>query len=203
MKRPHGVVVASKNPDKVAEVEAVLAALDLPIVVLTGHEWADIDETEETLAGNALLKARAVCAATGHAAVADDTGLEVDALDGAPGVHTARYAGDDASYDDNIDKLLAALAGVSERTARFRTAIALVTPSSAGVVVEGVLEGVITTERRGDGGFGYDPIFEVSGAEGSGAAAGAGLTLAQIPSGDKNMISHRAVALRILANHLS
>ena len=198
MKRPHGVVVASKNPDKIAEVEAVLAALDPPIVVLPGHVWADIDETEDSLAGNALLKARAVCAATGHAAVADDTGLEVDALGGAPGVYTARYAGDDASYDDNIDKLLETLAAVPDRTARFRTAIALVTPSSAEVVVEGVLEGVITTERRGDGGFGYDPIFEVA-RDGTREAR----TLAQIPAEEKNMISHRAVALRILANHLS
>jgi XTP/dITP diphosphohydrolase len=198
VKRPHAVVVASKNPDKIAEVEAVLAALDPVIVVLPGHEWADIDEIEESLTGNALLKARAVCAATGHAAVADDTGLEVDALDGAPGVHTARYAGEDATSDDNIDKLLETLVGVTDRTARFRTAIALVTPSSAEVVVEGVLEGVITTERRGDGGFGYDPIFEITGD-----AGGDTRTLAQMSSEEKNVMSHRAVALRLLANHLS
>jgi XTP/dITP diphosphohydrolase len=97
VKRPHGVVVASKNVDKIAEVRAVLAMLDPPIPVLTGHDWPDVDETEDTLAGNALLKARAVCVATGHAAVADDTGLEVDALDGAPGVFTARFAGPDAT----------------------------------------------------------------------------------------------------------
>jgi XTP/dITP diphosphohydrolase len=198
VKRPHAVVVASKNPDKIAEVEAVLAALDPVIVVLPGHEWADIDEIEDSLTGNALLKARAVCAATGHAAVADDTGLEVDALDGAPGVHTARYAGEDATSDDNIDKLLETLVGVTDRTARFRTAIALVTPSSAEVVVEGVLEGVITTERRGDGGFGYDPIFEITGD-----AGGDTRTLAQMSSEEKNVMSHRAVALRLLANHLS
>jgi len=90
MKRPHGVVVASKNEDKIVEVEAVLASLDPPIVVIPGHTWSDVDETEDTLAGNALLKARAVVAATGHAAVADDTGLEVDALNGAPGVTPAR-----------------------------------------------------------------------------------------------------------------
>ncbi len=191
-------MVASKNPDKIAEVEAVLAALDPVIVVLPGHEWADIDEIEDSLTGNALLKARAVCAATGHAAVADDTGLEVDALDGAPGVHTARYAGEDATSDDNIDKLLETLVGVTDRTARFRTAIALVTPSSAEVVVEGVLEGVITTERRGDGGFGYDPIFEITGD-----AGGDTRTLAQMSSEEKNVMSHRAVALRLLANHLS
>jgi XTP/dITP diphosphohydrolase len=190
VKRPHGVVVASKNVDKIAEVRAVLAMLDPPIPVLTGHDWPDVDETEDTLAGNALLKARAVCVATGHAAVADDTGLEVDALDGAPGVFTARFAGPDATYDDNIDKLLSVLEGVENRKARFRTVIALVTPSSAEVVVEGVLEGAILSERRGTGGFGYDPIFEVDG-----------VTLAEMGSESKNEISHRAVALGLLADH--
>jgi XTP/dITP diphosphohydrolase len=190
VKRPHGVVVASKNVDKIAEVRAVLAMLDPPIPVLTGHDWPDVDETEDTLAGNALLKARAVCVATGHAAVADDTGLEVDALDGAPGVFTARFAGPDATYDDNIDKLLSVLEGVENRKARFRTVIALVTPSSAEVVVEGVLEGVILSARRGTGGFGYDPIFEVDG-----------VTLAEMGSESKNEISHRAVALGLLADH--
>jgi XTP/dITP diphosphohydrolase len=190
VKRPHGVVVASKNVDKIAEVRAVLAMLDPPIPVLTGHDWPDVDETGDTLAGNALLKARAVCVATGHAAVADDTGLEVDALDGAPGVFTARFAGPDATYDDNIDKLLSVLEGVENRKARFRTVIALVTPSSAEVVVEGVLEGAILSERRGTGGFGYDPIFEVDG-----------VTLAEMGSESKNEISHRAVALGLLADH--
>jgi XTP/dITP diphosphohydrolase len=190
VKRPHGVVVASKNVDKIAEVRAVLAMLDPPIPVLTGHDWPDVDETGDTLAGNALLKARAVCVATGHAAVADDTGLEVDALDGAPGVFTARFAGPDATYDDNIDKLLSVLEGVENRKARFRTVIALVTPSSAEVVVEGVLEGVILSARRGTGGFGYDPIFEVDG-----------VTLAEMGSESKNEISHRAVALGLLADH--
>lgn len=192
MKRPHGIVVASKNVDKIAEVKAVLASLDRPIPVLTGHEWADIEETEDTLAGNALLKARAVCEATGHAAVADDTGLEVDALDGAPGVFTARFAGPEATYDDNIDKLISVLEGSTNRKARFRTAIALVAPSSAEVVVEGVLEGVILSERRGSGGFGYDPIFEVDG-----------VTLAEMPPATKNAISHRAVALALLADHFA
>ena len=98
MKRPHGVVVASKNPDKVAEVEAVLADLDPPVIVIPGHQWADIEETEDTLEGNALLKARAVCLATGHAAVADDTGLEIDALGGAPGVHRLAAADPRPAY---------------------------------------------------------------------------------------------------------
>lgn len=191
MKRPHGVVVASKNVDKIAEVEAVLGSLDPPVAVIPGHVWDDVEENEDTLAGNALLKARAVVAATGHAAVADDTGLEVDALDGGPGVKTARYAGIEATYAQNVDKMLRDLAGIEDRTARFRTAVALVTPTGEELVVEGVLEGVITTERRGDGGFGYDPIFEVDGR-----------TLAEIPTEEKNQISHRALALLALGKKL-
>lgn len=191
MKRPFGVVVASKNPDKIAEVEALLATLDPPLTVIPGHIWQDVEETEGTLAGNALLKARAVLSSTSHAAIADDTGLEVDALDGAPGVMTARYAGDGATYDDNVAKMLAAMDGVVDRTARFRTAVALVTPAGGELVVEGVLEGSIGTERRGEGGFGYDPIFVVDGR-----------TLAEIPPGEKNTISHRARALRALAQKL-
>ena len=192
MNRPHGVVVASKNPDKLAEMAAVLAALDPPIVVIPGHVWDDVDETEDTLEGNALLKARAVVVATGHAAVADDTGLEVDALDGQPGVHTARYAGVDATYEQNVAKLLSELDGMQERSARFRTAVALVTPNGDELVVEGVLEGRITHQQRGAGGFGYDPVFEVDGR-----------TLAEIPPGEKNAISHRALALRALADAMS
>lgn len=192
MNRPHGVVVASKNPDKIAEMAAVLAVLDPPIVVIPGHVWDDVDETEDTLEGNALLKARAVVVATGHAAVADDTGLEVDALEGKPGVHTARFAGVDATYDQNVAKLLSELDGMQARSARFRTAVALVTPNGDELVVEGVLEGRITHERRGDGGFGYDPVFEVDGR-----------TLAEIPPGEKNAISHRALALRALADAMA
>jgi len=190
--RPHGVVVASKNADKIAEVEAVLAALVPSIVVIPGHVWEDVDETADTLSGNALLKARAVVSATGHAALADDTGLEVDALGGAPGVQTARYAGEGATYDENVDKILAAMVGIADRGARFRTAVALVTPTGDELVVEGVLEGMIALERRGDGGFGYDPIFEVDTR-----------TLAEIPADEKNRISHRARALRALAACLS
>ena len=191
MRRPHGVVVASKNPDKIAEIEAVLASLDPPIVVIPGHVWEDVEETEDTLEGNALLKARAVVAATGHAAVADDTGLEVDALSGAPGVHTARYAGESATYADNVAKLLADLGDADRRAARFRTAVAVVTPAGEELVVEGVLEGTITLERRGNGGFGYDPIFDVDGR-----------TLAEISPAEKNSISHRALALMALADAL-
>jgi XTP/dITP diphosphohydrolase len=182
------LVVASKNPDKIAEVEEVLAELGLVREIVRGLEWPDVDETEPTLVGNALLKARAVRRATGLAAVADDTGLEVDALGGDPGVHTARYAGPAASYSDNVAKLLAEMEGVKRRSARFRTAVALVLESGTEVTVEGVVEGEITTERRGDGGFGYDPIFSV-----------AGRTFAEMGNAEKHRVSHRALALRALA----
>jgi XTP/dITP diphosphohydrolase len=188
MKRPHGVVVASKNPDKIAEVEAVLASLDPPIEVITGHNWRDVDEVGTTLVANALLKANAVVAATGHAAIADDTGLEVEALHGAPGVRTARYAGEGASYSDNVTRLLFEMTGVENRAAQFRTFVALVLPTGDELMVEGILEGTITTEPRGDGGFGYDPVFEVGSR-----------TLAEIPAEEKNRISHRALALEELA----
>ena len=186
------VVVASKNPDKIAEVEAVLAHLSPPIEVARGIDWPDVEETETTLAGNALLKARAVAAATSMVALADDTGLEVDALGGEPGVHAARYAGEGATYADNVDKLLRELGDRDDRTARFRTAIALVTPDGDELVVEGSLEGRISRSRRGDGGFGYDPVFDVDGR-----------TLAEIGVDEKNRISHRARALRALAEALA
>ena len=185
---PHRVVVASKNPDKIREVEAVLARMEHPWEIVRGLEWPDVDETEPTLEGNAVLKAEAVSEATGLAALADDTGLEVDALDGAPGVHSARFAGPAASYEANVDRLLSDMAGVEDRTARFRTAIALVVPGSEILIVDGVIEGTITTERRGERGFGYDPVFAVGDR-----------TYGEMSDGEKNEISHRARALRALA----
>ena len=181
------VVVASKNPDKIAELEAVLAGFDPPITVVRDLDWPDVEETEPTLEGNAVLKAAAVVRATGHAAIADDTGLEVEALGGGPGVQTARYAGPDASYTDNVARLLDEMTGVEDRSARFRTVIALADPGGTVVVAEGVLEGSITRQPRGKGGFGYDPVFEVRGR-----------TLAEIPIEEKNRISHRARALQAL-----
>jgi XTP/dITP diphosphohydrolase len=185
---PPRVVVASKNPDKIREVEAVLARMEHPWEIVRGLEWPDVDETEPTLEGNAVLKAEAVSEATGLPALADDTGLEVDALDGAPGVHSARFAGPTASYEANVDRLLSDMAGVEDRTARFRTAIALVVPGSKIQIVDGVIEGTITTERRGDRGFGYDPVFAVGDR-----------TYGEMSDGEKNEISHRARALRALA----
>lgn len=182
-------VVASKNSDKIAEVEAVLAQLGLVGEIVRGLEWPDVEETESTLEGNALLKARAVRDATGLTAIADDTGLEVRALDGAPGVHTARYAGESASYSDNVDLLLENLAGQNDRRARFVTAIALATSDGVELVVEGAIEGEISTERRGSGGFGYDPVFSVDG-----------VTFSEMGPSEKHRISHRARALQALAS---
>ena len=182
------VVLASKNPDKIAELEAVLVAAGVVDEVVRGLDWPDVVEDEDTLEGNALKKAREVCAAVGLPAISDDTGLEVASLGGAPGVFTARYAGPDATYDDNVDKMLRELEGVGERSAEFRTAAALVLPDGAGLVVDGRLQGRIATERRGAGGFGYDPIFELPD----------GRTLSEIPTDEKNRISHRAKALEAL-----
>ena len=181
-------VVASKNVDKIAEIGGLLEGVVGELI--TDLDWDDVEEDADTLAGNALLKAHAVYAATGFPAIGDDTGLFVDALDGRPGIHTARYAGPDATYDDNVTKMLSELADVSNRRAEFRTAAAFVDRDHE-IVVEGVLVGVITTQRRGSGGFGYDPIFEVDG-----------VTLSEMGEQQKGLISHRAVAISALARAL-
>ena len=188
MSLPRRLVAATKNPDKAREVRAVLAVVAPGVELVEGLDWPDVEESGDTLEENALLKARAVAAATGLPALADDTGLEVAALGGAPGVHTARYAGPGAGYAANRRALLAALEGVADRRARFRTVVALVVPGAGEVLAEGVLEGWITREERGSGGFGYDPIFEVEGQ-----------TLAELGEDHKNRISHRARALAALA----
>ncbi len=182
------VVVATKNPDKIPEIEAMLGAVLPDLVIVRGLDWPEVEETGSTLGENALLKARTAAKATGYPAIGDDTGLEVDALDGAPGVHTARFAGPAASYAENRAALLRALAGVDDRSARFRTAAAFVTPGGDEIVVTGELAGRIAQEERGDGGFGYDSLFEVDGE-----------TLAEMGEGAKNLISHRARALTALA----
>ena len=185
------LVVASKNPDKIEEIEAVLTSVGLVDEIARGLEWPDVEESGSSLEENALLKARAVVEAVGLPAVADDTGLEVAALGGLPGVRTGRFAGPDATYHDNVMLLLQELDGVTDRRARFRTTVALVWPDDAELVVEGVLDGVIAETPRGSGGFGYDPVFEVEGR-----------TLSEMGVEMKNTLSHRARALRALAEAL-
>lgn len=185
------LVVASKNPDKVAEIEQVLDELGLAGEIVRGLDWPEVEETGETLEENALLKARSVMEAVGLPALADDTGLEVGSLGGLPGVRTARFAGAGASYRDNVELLLQQMEGSQDRRAQFRTAVALVMPDGAEMVVNGWLDGVITDSPRGDGGFGYDPVFEV-----------ANRTLSEMGVAQKNTLSHRARALRALAEAL-
>ncbi|HKA93889.1 MAG TPA: RdgB/HAM1 family non-canonical purine NTP pyrophosphatase [Acidimicrobiia bacterium] len=188
------LVLATANPDKAQEIAEVLAdaAPGLELVPRP-PEVPDVDEVGETLEDNARLKAVALCAATDLPAVADDTGLHVDALDGAPGVHSARYAGDDATYADNVAKLLDALDALplEQRGARFATVAIARWPDGLEVAALGEVEGVITTTARGDGEFGYDPVFV--------PLEGDGRTFAEMTSGEKHALSHRARAFRTLA----
>jgi XTP/dITP diphosphohydrolase len=187
------LVVASKNPDKITEIEAILDESNLTREVVRGLDWPDVEETGQTLEENALLKAHAVVAATGLPVIADDTGLEVRALDGAPGVHTARFAGVGARYEDNVAKLVEVMASEDDRSATFRTVVALVFPDGVEVIAEGRLDGVIGREPRGTDGFGYDPVFVVDGER----------TLAELDADEKNQVSHRARAIRALVDSLS
>lgn len=183
------LAVASKNPDKIKEIEDVLAPTGLVTEVVRGLDWPDVEETGDTLEENALLKARVVVEATGLPAMADDTGLEVDALGGQPGVHTARFAGPAATYADNVAKMLEVMEGVDDRRARFRTVVALVFPDGVEITAEGHLDGSIATSPRGSDGFGYDPIFEVGD-----------VTFAEMGPQEKNQLSHRARAIRALVD---
>jgi XTP/dITP diphosphohydrolase len=219
------VVLATANPDKAREICEIvtdvvghsLAAYALGVAAddrtvaffvtapdrLAGELGAlpalvtapDVEETGATLEANARIKARGVCALTGVVAIADDTGLEVDALDGAPGVHSARYAGDDASYADNVQKLLAELARVDAaegaRTARFATVAMACWPDGRELAVRGEVEGRIADVPRGEGGFGYDAVFV--------PAEGDGRTFAEMAAEEKHALSHRGRAFRALA----
>jgi XTP/dITP diphosphohydrolase len=182
------LLVATHNPGKIREYQALLADLPLAVTWLDAEQIAfDVEETGSTFAENALLKARAYAEATGLWTWADDSGLEIDALDGRPGVFSARYAGPGATDADRYNKVLAELAAFPPEawTARFRCAVALVEPSGRAHVVEADFPGMITTTPRGAHGFGYDPIFYLPEL---------GQTLAELPPEVKNRISHRAQA---------
>ena len=195
------LVCASANPDKVAEIQDLLRGVVelLPRPDSVG----DIVEDADTLLGNARLKARAICDATSMPAVADDTGLEVDALGGAPGVHTARFAGPDANYADNRRKLLDELQGVAveRRGARFRTVALVANPDGSEVWAEGVCEGHIAEGERGTRGFGYDAVFVPHpDAEPTDVNAHSGLpTFAEMSVEAKHALGHRGAAFRALA----
>ena len=185
------IVFATNNAHKLEEVAAILGD---SYEVLSLREIgcdADIPETSDTFAGNALQKAQYVKEHYGYDCFADDRGLEVDALDGAPGVYSARYSG--GGSEANMDKLLHNLTGKSERGAQFRTVVALLIGEEIRLF-EGIVRGSIIEERRGEGGFGYDPIFVPEGYD---------LTFAQLGSEVKNRISHRAKAVEQLAQYLN
>ena len=188
------IVLATANPDKATELAALLEDFE---VLPRPTDLADVEETADTLEGNARLKAAAVMEATGELAVADDTGLEVDALGGRPGVWAARYAGPGATYADNVAKLLAELEGVPTpaRAARFRTVAVALFDDGREIVADGVVEGTIAHVPRGVGGFGYDSVFVPDGGDGR--------TFAEMTPDEKAAVSHRGRALRALAARLS
>ena len=190
------LVLATANPDKAAELGAILDEEldDLVELVARPQGVGAVEETGESLEDNARLKAVALVAATGEAAVADDTGLEVTALGGAPGTWSARFAGADATYADNVAKLLAVLEGEIDRRARFCTVVVCRFPDGNEIIGEGVVEGEIVPAPRGVGGFGYDSVFAPEG--------GGGRTFAEMSPAEKHELSHRGRALRSFAAFL-
>jgi XTP/dITP diphosphohydrolase len=184
------LVLATNNEDKIREIKHLFD--DLPVTILTRDdflEFPDVEETGSTLEENALLKARAVAEFCDLPALADDSGLEVDALNGAPGVYSSRYAGENATYADNNRKLLQQLQGVprEKRTARFRCVMAIVWADGTSETVEGVAEGFIAEDTAGDKGFGYDPVFYFPPK---------GKRFSEMTLEEKNLVSHRGIALQ-------
>lgn len=189
------IVVGSRNSGKIREIQAVLADLPYCVTGLPDQMIPDAEETGTTFQENAILKARYYCQHTGEYCLADDSGLEVDALDGAPGVYSARYAGEQASDEENNQKLLSALTAIpmQRRTARFRSVLALAGPDGSLMLAEGVCEGIVLFEARGTGGFGYDPLFLMPDQR---------KTLAEMTLAGKNLVSHRGNALRAFKQQL-
>jgi XTP/dITP diphosphohydrolase len=193
------LVLASANPDKAAEIAAILERVPGLVLLPRPPSVPDVEETGVTLVDNARLKARALVEATGIPAVADDTGLEVVALDGAPGVYSARFAGKHATYDDNVAKLLDELARLGadapeRRTANFRCVAMVAYPDGSDIWAEGDVAGVIAPAAVGGLGFGYDPVFAPVGYQGR--------TFAQMSAAEKHRISHRGRAFRALGQLL-
>lgn len=186
-------VIATRNAHKLEEIRAIFDAAGMEL--LSAKDFPDVPDTIEdrdTFEGNAIKKAQELCDATGLPAMADDSGLEVDALGGAPGVTSARYAGEPCDYAANNEKLLRELSGKQNRRARFRTVLALTRPGEEPLTVEGTCEGVLIEELRGSNGFGYDPLFVPDGYD---------QTFAELSAEVKNKISHRASALAKASKH--
>ena len=188
------LVLATRNAKKLAELDRLLAGAGLDVEILGSDAFSELPEIEETgstFAENSLIKARAVSTHTGLIAIADDSGLCVDALDGQPGIYSARWAGQGATDESNLDLVLEQIRDVepAHRTAHFACAAALVLPSGEEYVVHGQVNGVLLTQRRGEGGFGYDPIFLPDGFD---------ITTAEMTSEQKDAISHRGQAMRAL-----
>lgn len=192
------LLLATRNEGKLAELRRILAGddrlADVELVSAADVEVGDVDETGDTFSANAALKARAAAEAAGLVAVADDSGLVVDALGGAPGVRSARYAGVHGDDAANLAKVLEEMAGVADRTARFVCAAAVTAPGGEPRVVHGEVRGVLIEEPRGSGGFGYDPIFVPDGEH---------RTTAEMSPVEKDAISHRGAAFRALCDPLA
>ena len=195
---PLALVVATANPDKEAEIREILGAAGGLRLLPRPADVPEVEETGDTLEANARLKAAALASATGMPAIADDTGFEVDALGGAPGVWSSRYAGEGATYADNVAKLLAELDALpergGERRARFRTVAMVRFPDGREICREGSVDGTVATSPSGEGGFGYDPVFVPD--------EGDGRTFAELRPEEKHAISHRGRAFRALADAL-
>ncbi len=191
---PAKIVMASGNKGKLREIATLLEHVNVTVVPQSEYGVEDADETGTTFEENAVIKARHAAQATGLPAIADDSGLTVDALGGRPGVYSARYSGEGATDESNIDKLMDELDGVDERGAAFRCVACYVESEDAEPVFgKGEWRGEILTERRGDGGFGYDPVF---------LDPASGMASAELSAADKNARSHRGQALRALIEAL-
>jgi XTP/dITP diphosphohydrolase len=195
---PEAIAIASRNPGKIGEILAICA--DWPVRWITAEHhpssWPTVEETGETYLDNALLKANAVADALSLPAISDDSGIEVDALEGAPGPLSARFAGPNATDQENLRQLIDAILPVpeSDRTARYRCVATLSLPEGSALWAEGTSEGRLITEPRGTGGFGYDPVFVPQGED---------RTMAELSPEEKNRISHRARAFRALREKLA
>jgi XTP/dITP diphosphohydrolase len=195
---PARIAIASRNPHKLREIGRICADWPVEWLTIDNHDgpWPDVEETGSTYLENALLKARAGAAALGEPALADDSGIEVDALGGRPGPRSARFAGEDATDQQNLDELIRALKGVpgSGRTARYRCVAVLAFPDGRELHTEGICEGTLVGKPHGSGGFGYDPIFLPEGWD---------RTMAELADEEKDRISHRGRAFRALGETLA